>query len=544
MNSPATREPAPAQPDPAAAQGFDRLAGLSDAARRLLQETTTALRQRDQAATARQLAALQALAPSHPEVLRLRAAHARLQGRLDEAITLLQAAVAARPADALAQNNLAHALSDRGDFAGATQGLRRCAGLEPERAQPLLALARLLERHGDIEAAHEALRDALQREPDNQSARLALARVLQFIGRIDAAASEYRAVLAAAPDAAMAWYGLSTVRSARFDSADLARIERVHARTDLRDDARAATGFALAKALEDNDREADAFAALVAANALWRRHLRWDAGAFSKHTQAIEAAFAQPPAVDASTRRGEGIVFIFGMPRSGSSLTEQILAAHPQFASGGELEYANDLIRAESQRRGADFPAWVGAASTADWTRLGEEYLGRVAARRGAHARITDKSLMNWRYVGALRAMLPGARFVNCHRDALETCLACFRQMFAQGLGFSYDLAELAAFRHDYERAMRRWHALHAKSILDIEHEALLADPEAVIRRLLAFCDVAFDPACLRFHEVERSVATASAAQVREPLRTDTARAARYGDCLDALRYLLSADPS
>lgn len=540
MSSSAPSDPKLPSPTLSAARQFDRLAGLSDSARRLLQEATAALGRRDAAATQRLLAAVQALAPKHPEVLRLGAAIAQLQGQRGEAIDLLRRALAARPQDALTLNNLAHALAEDGDIGGAIQALRSGCELEPERAAPWLVLARMLERNHDANGALEALDEALQREPTHQAGRLAKARMLHFTGRIEAATAEYRSVLSEAPQAAMAWFGLSTLRSARFSAEDLTAIEGVYARTDLADSARAAAGFTLAKALEDQQRHGDAFAILCQANAGWRRRLHWDSAKFSLHTRAIESAFAEPLAAGAPAQQGFGIVFLVGMPRSGSSVIEQILAAHAEVSGGGELEYVNEIIRSESERCGSDFPFWVAQASAADWTRLGQAYLDRIADKRGAHTAFTDKSLMNWRYVGALRAMLPGARFLDCRRDPVETCLACFRQMFMQELGFTYDLSELAAFWHDYERSMRQAHLTHPGAILEVEHERLVADPETQIRRLLEFCDLPFDPSCLRFHETRRNVQTTSASQVREPLRADTARAHLYGRHLDALRALLA----
>ena len=534
-------EPRSEPPAAAAATPFDRLDGLSPTARGLLVAVEGGLRSRNAAALQRAVGALMALAPNHPEVLRVRAAIARLQGQREIAIRLLRAASATQPRDALVLANLAQLLVESVERDEALAVLERRTTLEPSSPAAWLALADARERFGDGAAALDAVRAALAIDPRNPAIRLWHARLLQNTGDIAAADAEYRAIVHAHPTSARAWFGYSTLRSARFDADALRAIESVHADPSLDENDRVAAGFARAKALEDNDRPADAFAVLVEANTARRKQVHWNAAAFSANARAIEDAFAAPLPEPIDPAQGREIIFLVGMPRSGSTLVEQMLGAHSQVAAAGELDDANSLIREESQRRGSDFPAWIAAASAHDWQRLGRAYLDRTARWRRERPRSTDKALLNWRYVGALRAMLPGAHFVDCRRDALETCLACFRQLFRTDLGFTYSLDELAAFHHDYDRSMRAWHARHGDYVRTVEHESLVANPESEIRGLLDFCELPFEEACLHYRDAGSSVQTASAAQVREPLRRDTARAHRYGDLLDALRQRLAA---
>jgi len=528
----------------AGAPRFDRAEGLSDSGRRLLQQAAESIRQRKPDAAEAQLASVSALAPAHPEVLRLRALVAQIRGRHDEAASLLRRVVEARPYDALPWNNLGTSLAEGGDMNGAIVAFRRAAELAPQRAAPWFNLGRALDAAGRVDEAHAALTNALARDPAHMAARLTLARVLQFMGRVDEAEAEFRSVLSTHPDAALAWYGLSTVRTVRFNADETRAIEEVYARADLVTEERIGVGFALSKALEDQGRYAEAFAVLTAANATKRRTLAWDARVFTQSTRNIDAMFARPAATSAPPDLGKEVIFVFGLPRSGSTLVEQILAAHPSVNGANELEDLNFVIEGESRRRGGPFPSWVPQMAPADWERLGREYLARTAQWRKDRPVFTDKGLTNWAYVGALRAMLPGARFVNTRRDPVENCLACFRQSFARELGFTYDLAEMAAFWRDYDRLMRIWQQRYPGRIHDVVHERLVAEPEAEIRALLAACGLEFDATCLRFHEVERNVRTASAAQVRQPLRADTARAARYGTLLDPLRAMLTDAPA
>ena len=197
------------------------------------------------------------------------------------------------------------------------------------------------------------------------------------------------------------------------------------------------------------------------------------------------------------------------------------------------------LIEAESRRRGSAFPGWVSDATAADWQRLGQDYLARTARWRAAKPRFTDKNLMGWHFTGAALAMLPAARVIIVRRDPVETCLACYRHSFTDKAAFACDLDDLADYCADFLRLARFWQAKYPARVFDLQYEALVADPERVIRRLLDFCGLPFDRACLAFHEGSRAVLTPSASQVRQPLRQDTARSARYGDKLDRLRQRL-----
>jgi sulfotransferase family protein len=238
---------------------------------------------------------------------------------------------------------------------------------------------------------------------------------------------------------------------------------------------------------------------------------------------------------------GSEAIFIVSLPRSGSTLVEQIIAAHPDVEGAGELPDLSIVIEEESHRRGRPFPTWATEADAADWHRLGARYLERTERWRQRRPRFTDKSLLNAPYVGAAAAMLPGARFVDCRRDPVETALSCYRQWFAQGQAWSYAIDDIAAFQRGHERLMALWRTRMPASLHTVAHETLVAEPEASVRQLLAFCGLGFDPACLAFHRSDRSVRTASAAQVRQPLRQDTGRAHRYGALLDPLRRALAS---
>jgi hypothetical protein len=338
----------------------------------------------------------------------------------------------------------------------------------------------------------------------------------------------------------LAWAGLAEIKTIALGADDIEALERLRADPSLSEEERAIAGFALGRGLEDERRYPEAFAAFAAANTVMRRMMPWDAAAHSRYVDAIAAAFDAPSAPPADRARGREVVFIVSLPRAGSTLAEQILGAHPDVEGAGELNDLALILQEESARRGEPYPHWIGKATPMDWERLGTDYLERTRRWRNARPVHVDKAVFNWPFVGAIAAMLPGARIVNCRRDPLETGWSCFKQRFVRGQqAFSYDLADIGACWVDYDRMMFFWHARFAGRIYDLVHEDLLASPEPEIRRLLDFCGLPFDARCLRAHRSDRVVRTSSAAQVREPLRKDTARAHHYGALLDPLRRAL-----
>jgi tetratricopeptide (TPR) repeat protein len=478
--------------------------------------------------------------PSHPELLRLCGLTELSQGRHANAVALLRKAASAWPQDGLIESNLGAALAQRGDIDAAVRAFRRATELDPMLIEAWFNLGRALELCHDTEGAHAAFSAVLELDPAHRPARILRAETLKTLGQLAEAETEVRSVLREDPHSVPAWVALINLKSFRAAANDLRGLERVYSAESLTPVQRIDIGFAYASVLEASGLYAEALAVFDAANAAKRKTLRWDAVAVSALVDDILAAFASPdPAAD--EKRGTCVVFLVGMPRSGSTLAEQILAAHPAVTAGGETGWLAQILQAESQRRGMRFPYWVTKASPDDWKRLGDEYLARASALRRDATTFTDKTLTNWQTLGAIRRMLPGARIVHCLRDPLETAWSCYKHNFASDQLYSYEIGELAAFFRDATRAMHLWNAQCPRWIYAHRHETLIADPQAATIALLDHCGLAFDPACLRFHEVEREVRTASAAQVRAPLRADTSVAWRYGKLLDPLRAALAA---
>ncbi|WP_130619551.1 tetratricopeptide repeat-containing sulfotransferase family protein [Dyella amyloliquefaciens] len=520
----------------------DRAAGLSPAARGFLLDAGSALARGQHELAERALASLLAMAPASAEAHMLQGVASQMRGNHAAAIRSFDESLRLRPDDAPTLMYLGISQFERGDVTTAMASFHRACERAPGMTPAWFNLGKALKVNMRREDACRAFEQVLKLDPRHVTARNSLADTQVSLGNISAAVASYREVLRQQPANHVAWHALANLKTESFGDADRAQLQQLFRQPDLAADARIAIGFALAKALEDHAAYAQSFEVLREANALKRRQLHWDAAAESRQVDAIMAAFAQPATEPVDATLGQEVIFIVSLPRSGSTLTEQILASHPLVEGADEITDLPQLIEEESSRRGMAFPQWVPSATADDWARLGREYLARTARWRQQRPRFTDKNMLNWQYLGAALAMLPGARVVNGHRDAVETCFACYRQLFSVGSHFSYDLEEMASHYADYARLCRFWQQRFPGQVLDHSYEALVAEPEARIRRLLDFCGLAFDPACLDFHATSRTVlSTASAAQVRQPLQKNTSRLANYEAQLSPLRERLGS---
>ena len=429
--------------------------------------------------------------------------------------------------------------ADLYDFDAALASLQQAADCAAD-ADTWMKLGIEFARQGSSEDALAASERILTVRPNDSVARLLRAQSRQALGEADSAASDYRALIARNQHVAKAWFGLLDIKTVGIDPKELFALECIARKPGLPDPDRTLLAFALGKAYEDAGRYRDAFGAFARANALARTGRVWDSGAFAREVDAVRAAF-DAPAAQASPELGSEIVFLVGLPRSATTLFEQVLAAHPRVEGASELPYLKMVIDEESARRRQLFPQWVASAMPEDWQRLGNRYLQMSARWRMRRPMSTDKLPENWLLVGAALAMLPGARVIDCRRDPVETCWSCYKQLFAPGrVAFTYDLATLAEYWRGYDRLCRFWAARYPTRLRVQSYESFLAEPENEIRALLDFCGLDFDAACLRFHEARRSIRTASAAQVRQPLRRDTARTDHYGGLLAPLRDMLA----
>ena len=361
---------------------------------------------------------------------------------------------------------------------------------------------------------------------------------LQQLGRLPEARRAVERAVALAPDHAGHHYALAQLGRFVEDDPRLAGLERLAVKAvSLPEAARCELHFALGKAYDERGRYAEAFEHLRTANALKRRHIVYDEAMFLGILDDLAAAFT--PAVMAA-RRGAGDpsdipVFVVGMPRSGTTLVEQIIGSHPAAFGAGELMYLHYLLG--QNLAGPDFPAHFAEVPNEALRKLGSLYAARLRASAPQAARIVDKLPANFMLAGLIHLVLPNARIIHVRRDPLDTCLSCYMNLFSQNIDYSYDLGELGRYYHAYEGLMAHWRrVLPEGAMLEVRYEELVKDFAAEARRIVAYCGLDWDEACLSFHRTERVVHTLSSAQVRQPLYTSAVgRAAPYRQWLGPL---------
>ena len=518
--------------------GDPRMAGLPPAVVDLVHAGARALRDGQPQRAEPFLLQACAQATTHPEPLRYLAILQLHTRRAPMAMQTLQRALALAPDDALLHCDLGTAQSASGDIESALTSWQRACTLDPAQPMPWFNRGRNLQQLGRTDEAIAALQQATVLAAEMLPAHILLGDALVHAGRFDEATSCYRGALHLHPACGDAWRGLSNIKSRALGDEDARALQAQLQRLDIADADRVAMGHALGKLREDQGRHADAHAAFVAANALQKRLTPWSRQAFEQFVaRALAASEVLPAPLDADL--GREAIFIVGQPRSGSTLFEQVLAAHADVEGASELPDLGIVIQQESMRRGVAYPQWIPQATAGDWHRLGSDYLARTARWRAHKPRFTDKLPENWKHAGILRAMLPGATVIETRRDPLETAWSCFKQQFYSQPHFANDLGDIAVHIRGSEQAMDTFRVRDPARIRLHRYEDLLADPEPRIRALLDDCGLRFDPACLASHEARRNVRTASAAQVRQPLRRDTARASAYGALLGPLRAAL-----
>jgi tetratricopeptide (TPR) repeat protein len=460
----------------------------------------------------------------------------RSSGRLDAAAISLRRAVQLNPRSVDLQMSLANLLFDLRRFRDAAACYRCAVDIDPGHIAAHRGLAASLRSAGDLDSAIACYRDALALARDQAPVWNDLGRCFLALGRFDEAVEAFRHALAIDPDLADAYRNLAACQLLPADASQLARISALAARTDLPIEERAAAGFAVGKALDDADRYDEAFVAYDAANRFYRAARaaegdRFDHMDLVRHIDQSIATFS--PAFFAGTsgwgNASELPVFIVGMPRSGTSLVEQILATHSQVLGAGELKHIGEA----ATELGPAGAGWTQATVR----RIADAQLERLKGIGCGAKRVIDKLPDNIFTLGIVATLYPAARIIFCRRDLPDIGVSCFFQKFSAGsLTFSYDLADCGRRIRETERLAAHWRCVLPLRRLDIQYEALVADLERESRRLVEFLDLEWEPGCLDFHRTIRTVQTASSWQVRQPLyRRSVGRWRHYERYLDAL---------
>lgn len=461
--------------------------------------------------------------PFDARAIRMLAELAGRIGRLKDAEQLLRRAVELAPAFTAARANLALVLYRQNRASEALEELDRLLEAEPDHPGHANLKAATLGRLGAFEEAITLYERVLQEAPAQPKLWMSYGHMLKTVGRQADGVAAYRRALELRPALGEAWWSLANLKTVRFDEADIAAMEAASATPDIQDEDRFHLDFALGKAFEDRGDAGRAFGHYAAANALRRTQLVYDADETDRFVDDC-IALATPDFFAARADWGcdaRDPVFVLGMPRAGSTLVEQILASHSAIEGTTELPDLPALAR-----RISDYPHGLAALTAERARELGEEYLRRTAVqRRSDRPLFVDKLPNNWAHVVLIRLILPNATIIDARREPRACCFSNFKQHFARGQAFSYALDDMGRYYRAYARLMAHLDRVQPGKVHRVIHEALVADTEREVRRLLEACGVDFEPACLAFHQTERAVRTASSEQVRQPIFTGGDRA-------------------
>jgi len=503
----------------------------------------------DAAAAAEQYRAALDIEPDMVDVRRNLALVLLALDRASDALQEIREAARQSPRSLPVLVTLGNILAETGRVDDAVACFERVLAEKPDLAPVHANLGSVLRQAGRLDEAIERYEQAIGLAPDYAEAHYGLGVTLANRGKRDMAGACLRKALEVDPGCSKAWQSLANLGKGGVDDDGLATIEDELARDDRSREQRMHLGFAAGKLREDRGEHDEAFKHFLRANELHREALHYDPEADRRVFDNIRASFDRAffdrwagAGSDDSTP-----IFIVGMPRSGTTLVEQILASHGDVYGAGELSALQTAIASRlGMQRGVDCTAALGTATAEDFEAIADHYLAAIRQLDGKSLRITDKLPMNFLNLGMIAVLFPKATIVHCTRDPRDTCFSIFKHSFtARGHGYAYDLEVLGRFYVRYRELMDHWRNVLPVHPHEVVYEDVVADQEAETRALLEACGLPWDPACLAFHETQRPVATISADQVRRPIYRDSVAAWRRHEAgLAPLLQILDERPT
>ena len=463
--------------------------------------------------------------PTHVEGMRLLADIGSRLGVQEDADFLLESAVGLDPDNIQLRLDYIQVLRKRQKFSEALEQAKALMARDPDNPvfQSHFAIESM--QAGDYETALDQFEKVLQKLPDDAATLVSRGHALKTYGRTEDAIASYRAARDVAPGQGDAWYGLANLKTYKFDDEELARLQAQFSAPDIDHMSRIHIAFALGKAQEDRGNHDAAFAAYAQGNALKHQTVRYTTEQMHEEFDA-QKAICTEDLFDAQSGKGcdaPDPIFILGLPRAGSTLIEQILASHPDV--DGTLELPNILslahrLRGRKQLTDRErYPRILHELGADDLQALGEEYVETTRIHRQGAAFFTDKMPNNFRHIGLIHLILPNAKIIDARRHPMDCCWSGFKQLFAEGQEFTYSLEDIGNYYRGYVDLMAHWErVLPEGRILRVQHEDVLDDLEGQVRRILDYCGLPFDQACVDFHKTDRAVRTASSEQVRKPI--------------------------
>jgi tetratricopeptide (TPR) repeat protein len=505
---------------------FER-ARLTDPERASIEEATAALLADDRRRSEELFREILRRDPSHAAALCGLAALSLAADVPRDAERLLRHALKQSEHLPLAYRGLAPTLSGLGRLNEAEEATRYLARIEPQSPQTWVTAAGIAIRLMRQTEAIEAYERALELRPQEAGLRMSIGHLQKTLGRRAESEASYKAALLMDPGRAEAYWSLADLKNYAFSDEEISAMQRLIDSEPRGLANEAQLNFALGRAFEQRQRYREAFARYARGAELRRREAPFDISQFERRSDRIRAFF---DAAYFAAHRGSGDssrapIFIVGLPRSGSTLVEQILASHSAVEGTMELLNVLNIVREfDDAVPGRDgYPQAVGGASAERLAGLGRRYVEQTAPLlRLGRPRFTDKLPNNFSHIGLIHAMLPHATVIDVRRHPMDACFSTFKQYFAQGQNFSYDLEDLGRYYRCYLALMDHWDTVLPGKVLHVRYEELVRSPDAGIRRLLEHCGLDFEPTCLAFHQTQRPVRTASAEQVRQPIYTSS----------------------
>ena len=446
-------------------------------------------------------------------------------GSLDAAIASYRKAIRLNPAYAEAYSNLGNVLKDLGRFDKAVENCRRALDLNPGYAEAHSNLGNILKDIGQLEEALAGFHQALAIDPKCDKAILGMSQLFMINGEMERAEEAIMKALSFKPDNLEARFMLAQVRKTRTEDENLAAL--VKAEEAVRNNLlvlpyqkAVSLNFALGKSLDDLGDHDRAFPHFIEGCRLKRATLEYDAVQMTQQFDKTIGVFDED--VIERLRGGgnpsETPIFVLGMPRSGTTLVEQIIASHPEVHGAGELPDMQSIAQREVSGT-AGFPGNILNLDGDTLRKWGDDYVADLQRRAPDARRITDKMPINFWFIGLIHVMLPNAKIIHVCRNPVDTCLSCYTKLFSGALNQTYDLGELGRYYVDYARLMEHWRkVLPAGAFLDVRYEDIVVDQETEARHIIDFCGLEWNDACIDFHKHNRPVGTASVTQVRRPI--------------------------
>jgi tetratricopeptide (TPR) repeat protein len=462
-------------------------------------------------------------ADNHVEAMRLLARIEHQRDALDDAELLLEAVLKLAPNYRAARLDYVRVLIDRQKYLHAREEIDTLLKLEPGDSDYLSLYAAACAGLGEHERAIAVYRRLLAALPGSSELHLSLGHCLKAVGRQKEATDSYQAA-AARPSFGDAWWSLANLKTYRFSQDEIACMRAEETASAAHPVDRYHLCFALGKALEDRNEYVESWQFYERGNALKRAESRYHPDITETNTRKqIEVCTAQFFAARASVGVPDpDPIFIVGLPRSGSTLIEQILASHSQVEGTQELADVQRIVLGlqghQSDLDDPRYPGVLAELAPEDFRRLGERYMTDTRAYRKGKPFFIDKMPNNFRHIGLIHLMMPNARIIDVRREPMACCFSNLKQLFARGQEFTYSIEDIACYYRTYLDLMQHWDAVLPGRVLRIWYEDVVEDLEGNVQRILEFCGLEFEPACVEFYRTERSVRTASSEQVRRPI--------------------------